>query len=99
MSFYKFPRTPHLLVIPGLNIRDDKVLSENEAKKFYEPVVIIEEKVDGANVGISFENGELKLQNRGNYLLPGDQQQFDPIWEWAYSRLHQLEDTVEDKYI
>ena len=99
MSFFKFPRTPHLFVIPGLDIRDDKVVPESEAEKFYKSPVIVEEKVDGANVGISFENNELKFQNRGNYILSGGQPQFEPIWDWGYKRLHQLSDILQDRYI
>jgi len=100
MSFFKFPRTPHLFVVPGLNIRDDKLLSLEEAALFYSNPVIIEEKVDGANVGISMNpDGNLLVQNRGNYIRPGEHPQFDTLWGWLYSRSHLLSDFLNDRYV
>jgi ATP-dependent RNA circularization protein (DNA/RNA ligase family) len=100
MTFYKFPRTPHLFVLPGLNIRDDKILSEEDASLFFKTnMVIVEEKVDGANVGISFDNNELKLQNRGNYIQPNSEPQFETIWNWAYQKLSLLESHLGNRYI
>jgi hypothetical protein len=100
MVFHKFPRTPHLFIMPGLNIRDDKVWSESEADLFYHSPIVIEEKVDGANVGISFDiNETLCVQNRGNYITPGSHPQFDPLWEWAYSRVHLLKSLLNYRYI
>lgn len=67
MEFLKFPRTPHLFVVSGLDIRDDKVLPEPEYQLFLNNNIIIEEKVDGANVGISLsKKGDLLIQNRGD---------------------------------
>jgi ATP-dependent RNA circularization protein (DNA/RNA ligase family) len=100
MSFFKFPRTPHVFIIPGLNIRDDKLLSPQEAALFYNNPVIVEEKVDGANIGISINTeGELQVQNRGNYIRPGEHPQFDTLWEWIYSRAHLLSDILANRYI
>lgn len=100
MSFFKFPRTPHLFVVPGLNIRDDKLLAQEEAELFYSNPVIIEEKVDGANVGISMSpDGKLQVQNRGNYIRPGKHPQFDTLWEWLYKRAHLLSDTLTNRYV
>jgi ATP-dependent RNA circularization protein (DNA/RNA ligase family) len=100
MSFFKFPRTPHVFVLPGLNIRNDKLLSPEEAALFYKNPVIVEEKVDGANIGISLnKDGELQVQNRGNYIRPGEHPQFDTLWEWIYSRAHLLSDMLADRFI
>ena len=80
MEFFKFPRTPHIFVIPGLNIRDDKVLSDQECVAFLNNTIRLEEKIDGANIGISLsQDGELLIQNRGNYILPGNHPQFNFI--------------------
>lgn len=100
LNFTKFPRTPHLFVLPGLNIRDDKVLSPAEAQVFFDNDIIVEEKVDGANVGFSFtEAGEMKIQNRGNFLSPNSNSQFDTIWDWAYKRVHSLSHYLTSRYI
>lgn len=60
-------------------MKDDKLL-----RKWAKCTAIIEEKVDGANVGISFSNGKLTLQSRNN-ILHGDpkERQFDLFKSWA----------------
>ncbi len=99
-NFLKFPRTPHLFVMSGLNVRDDKVLSSEERSLFYANPIILEEKTDGANVGISFSsNGELRVQNRGNYIIPGFAPQFDKIWPWLSKRTEQLHETLKDRFV
>jgi len=100
MKFVKYPKTPHLFILPGLDIRDDKILPPHEAEDFYKNDIIVEEKVDGANVGFSFtEMGEVKIQNRGNYLSQSDHSQFDIIWDWAYRRTDLLFRTLTTRYI
>ena len=58
-----FPRTPHLFGSrPG---RDDKVLSETETDAMLAGPLVVQEKVDGSNVGLSLDDaGQLLLQNR-----------------------------------
>ena len=100
MNFNKFPRTPHLFVLPGINIRDDKVLPVEESESFYSNPIVIEEKVDGANLGISLGSSEeIKVQNRGNYIQPGADRQFDTLLEWIYSRHDLIKNHVEGNYI
>ena len=36
-SFFKFPSTPHLAALSGVEIRDDKVLTASERNAFLEP--------------------------------------------------------------
>ena len=75
-DFFKFPSTPHLADMPGLDIRGDKVLTVSERDELLGHDLIVEEKVDGANLGISFDaEGNIRAQNRGAYLhLPGSGQ-------------------------
>ncbi|MDD3918234.1 MAG: hypothetical protein PHX00_13850 [Synergistaceae bacterium] len=71
-DFFKFPSTPHLAVLLGVDVRGDKVMSEKERDEFLRHEITVEEKIDGANLGISFDGGgNLWLQNRGasfNYI-------------------------------
>jgi hypothetical protein len=68
-DFHKFPRTPHLAVLSDGVIRDDKVMSASERKMFLSHELVVEEKVDGANLGISFDGeARVRCQNRGSYL-------------------------------
>lgn len=66
----KFPKTPHLHWLSPQPARDDKVMSSAEAEAFLAGgECVVEEKVDGANLGLSFdESGRLRAQNRGNFL-------------------------------
>ena len=68
-DFFRFPHTPHIAWLGQGQPRDDKVLSPEEAKAFLQADIVIEEKVDGANLGFSLgPQGELRAQNRGHYL-------------------------------
>jgi hypothetical protein len=82
-DFFKFPHTPHLAWLGSHSPRQDKVLSPPEARELLSGEVLIEEKVDGANLGLSVgPSGELRAQNRGNYLGPRAHPQFQPLWPW-----------------
>ncbi len=55
-GFFKFPSTPHLALLGDVEIRGDKVMSELERAEFLCHEFAVEEKVDGANLGISFDS-------------------------------------------
>ncbi len=99
-DFFKFPSTPHLATFPGVVIRDDKVLSETERNVFLQHDLVVEEKVDGANLGISFDSeGNARLQNRGAYLhLPGSGQ-WKKLDQWLMPRTDSLFEYLSDRYI
>lgn len=77
---YKYPRTRH---IEGSRAQhgdlDDHV--PFEALKGLN--LVVEEKMDGSNCGISFEEGVLRLQSRGHYLNGGDYPHFNLFKQWA----------------
>jgi len=87
-EFYRFPRTPHLAWLGSGGPRDDKVLSAAEASLFLARDIIVEEKVDGANVGLSVgDDGCLRAQNRGGYLKREHcHPQFRPLFGWLAPR-------------
>lgn len=86
-DFFKFPHTPHLAWLASAPARQDKVLSPPEVRELLAGEVLIEEKVDGANVGLSVgPSGELRAQNRGSYLGPRASPQFQPLWPWLEAR-------------
>lgn len=44
-------------------------MSDSECGEFLRHELVVEEKIDGANLGISFDNsGNFQAQNRGSYL-------------------------------
>lgn len=99
-DYVKFPKTPHLIWLGTEAPREDKVLTRTEAEAFLRQPVIVEEKVDGANLGISFDmNGNLFVQNRGHLVERGRKGQFDPLWAWLSERETRLFDTLENRLI
>jgi hypothetical protein len=93
-SFYKFPHTPHLLWLGEGTPREDKVLPSDEVGEFLTSELIVEEKVDGANMGLSLgPDGRLRAQSRGNYLAPGRcHAQWNLLWPWLAERREALEE-------
>lgn len=86
-NFFRFPHTPHLAWLGASAPRDDKVLSPGEARSLLSGEAIVEEKLDGANLGISVDPlGKLRLQNRGQYLVPPFGGQFSRAAGWLTQR-------------
>ena len=82
-AFFRFPHTPHLAWLGDGQPRDDKVLSPTEAAVLLAGEVVVEEKLDGANLGFSVDAaGQLWAQNRGQYLLPPHAGQFARLDSW-----------------
>src|SRR5690606_34727110 len=51
--FFRFPRTAHLVWLGEGQPRDDKVLLPSDAEALLAGSVVVEEKIDGANIGFS----------------------------------------------
>ncbi|UCZ57299.1 RNA ligase family protein [Desulfurispirillum indicum] len=99
-DFFKFPSTPHLATMPGVDIRGDKVLTESERDAFLTHEVTVEEKVDGANMGLSFDaHGNIRAQNRGAYLHLPCSGQWKKLGEWLAIHSDTLFEHLSDRYI
>ena len=82
-NFFRFPHTPHLAWLASGIPRDDKVLTPTEAKMLLAGEVVVEEKLDGANLGFSLGvDGRLRVQNRGQYLAEPYTGQFARLSPW-----------------
>ncbi len=82
-ELWKYPRTRHL---QGSRMQaGDEDLADYPFEDIRGAFATLEEKVDGANCGISFDaQGTLRLQSRGHYLSGGPQErQFDLFKAWA----------------
>lgn len=80
---FKYPRTRH---IRGSRFQHgDHDLEAADWSELAGKHLVVEEKVDGANCGISFsEEGDLLLQSRGHYLRGGARERhFDLLKQWA----------------
>jgi hypothetical protein len=94
-EFFKFPRTPYLAPRSAREARRDRVFSEEEAVSFLSASIVVEEKIDGANLGISLSpSGTIMAQNRGSYLEKPAAVQFQPLWTWLSVRSEALKEVL-----
>jgi hypothetical protein len=98
-DFVKYPRTPHLFGSRGTD--DDKHLGETESTKFLaDPSLIVEEKIDGTNVGIHFTSaGRMVLQCRGHEITEGMHPQYDLFKQWSIVKRATLEEMLSTDFI
>jgi hypothetical protein len=95
----KYPRTPHLAgsrLQPG-----DHDLAQAPFEHIRGRQLVVEEKLDGANAGISFgRDGRLLLQSRGHYLTGGPRErQFAPLKSWAATIADRLRPVLTDRFV
>lgn len=98
-SLIKYPRTHHLQgsrVQPG-----DEDLSQLAYDELPAGLLVIEEKLDGANAAFSFDHaGALRLQSRGHFLTGGFRERhFNLFKAWADCHATQLYDRIGDRYV
>jgi hypothetical protein len=96
---HKYPRTRHL---EGSRLQPGD--EDLEAVPFAELAgrfLVVEEKIDGANAGLSFdETGRLWLQSRGHFLTGGEREKhFDLFKQWANARAAVLRDALGGRYV
>jgi len=94
-EFFRFPHTPHIAWLASGAPRDDKVLSPEEAEALLAGEVVLEEKLDGANLGFSVSpDGVLRAQNRGQYLPQPFHGQFARLGPWLAEHEDKLFDAL-----
>lgn len=99
-TFFRFPHTPHITWLGIGGLRYDKLLSRHEVEELLSGEVIIEEKVDGANIGFSLdEKGELQVQNRGSFLEQPYGGQFSRLNDWLGQFTSQMESHLTENLI
>ena len=99
-GFFRYPHTPHIDWLAEGQPRDDKVLSPVESARLLASEVVIEEKLDGANLGFSIgPDGELRAQNRGQYLLRPFTGPFARLADWLQAHQDRLFDALTEPLI
>lgn len=98
-NFVKYPRTPHLFGSTGT--ADDKHLGRGESARFIaDGSLIVEEKLDGTNVGIHFTSGgRMVLQCRGHEITEGMHPQYDLFKQWTSVKRPMLEAMLGSRFI
>ncbi len=99
-EFFRFPHTPHIAWLGDREPRGDKLLPPLEVESFLSSELVVEEKVDGANVGFSIDqHGELRAQNRGAWIDKGVGGQFKHLWKWIKQYEYQLKLALDSDLI
>ena len=96
---FKYPRTRH---IEGSRLQaGDEDLKSVKFEVIKDKYIVVEEKVDGANAGISFDkSGNLLLQSRGHFFNGGyGEKQFSLFKMWANSNKDELESILGSRYV
>jgi hypothetical protein len=99
MLLHKYPRTFHLQgsrLQPG-----DEDLNAVPWSEVVGRPVVAEEKMDGANTGLSFDaNGKLYLQSRGHFLTGGPRERhFNRLKQWANGVAAELWDRLGSRFV
>lgn len=90
-NFFRFPHTPHVAWLGEGIPRDDKLLAPQEVDRLLATEVVVEEKLDGANLGISLrQDGQPRVQNRGQYLVEPFSGQFSRLSSWLSQHHYEL---------
>jgi len=95
----KYPRTQHL---QGSRLQEgDEDLSQVPFSEILGKHIVIEEKIDGANSAISFnDKGELLLQSRGHYLTGGyNERHYNLMKQWANNNKDLFYSVLGSRYI
>lgn len=95
----KYPRTPH---IEGSRFQPgDEDLDGVAYQEVVGRFLVVEEKLDGANSGLSFdENGQMWLQSRGHFLTGGPRERhFDLFKRWSRTHQSALWELLGSRYI
>jgi hypothetical protein len=96
---YKYPRTHH---IEGSRLQEgDEDLDSIPFDQLKDRFIVVEEKLDGANSGISFDkDGILLLQSRGHYLDGGARErQFNLLKTWANAHKQALWNILGSRFV
>jgi hypothetical protein len=99
LELVKYGRTPHIL---GSRLqKGDSRRMQIKYEKLAGRYIVVEEKVDAAQTGISFSPGaELLHQSKGHYLVGGGKErQFNLFKRWTSAHEGELLQCLEDRFI
>lgn len=99
MDFRKYPRIRHL--DGSARHGDDDQLPRASLEELRGKHVVVTEKLDGANAGVSFDvTGTPVLQSRGHVLTGGARERhFALLKAWAQAHRDVLYDALQDRYV
>jgi hypothetical protein len=88
MRQYELYRIPH----PSIKITDKRYLDRGSLKRLFSGPCILEEKLDGSQMGISFKGGAPYVQTKNSHLLESDKRvAFKGAWAWVWENIEAVE--------
>eukprot|EP01064_Diplonema_japonicum_P008638 TRINITY_DN16073_c0_g1_i1.p1 TRINITY_DN16073_c0_g1~~TRINITY_DN16073_c0_g1_i1.p1 ORF type:complete len:981 (+),score=235.85 TRINITY_DN16073_c0_g1_i1:37-2979(+) len=96
----KFPRTQHLYSVGKGSVgRDDLLLSAEDAKSYHSEKTVVEEKIDGSNLGIWFdEDMNVVCMNRGKAVTSSSGSQWGKLDAWLDEKRSELYKILGQRY-
>lgn len=101
-DFLQFPRTDFLYNDGGLpkTVVKRQLLTADELEACLGGPLIVEEKIDGSNVGLSFDsNGVLQFQGKTRYFGTNTHPQHHLFFDWGWQRRDALWDVLGDEAV
>ena len=94
----KYPRTRH---VEGSRRQIGDTPDDKKIAELRDSDLVVEEKVDGANSGISFNaSGDLFLQSRGHFLTGGGRERHFSLFKtWANVHAPRFRDVIGSRFI
>jgi hypothetical protein len=96
-ELYKYPRTRHIET--SRSQAGDEDLEAVPWEEIAGKHLVVEEKLDGANCGISFSEGRAWLQSRGHFLTGGPRERhFNLLKTWVGAHEVELYECLGERY-
>ncbi len=95
---YAYPRTDH---IKGSAVVDDDA-SQDVPKEWLNGKyrIVVQEKVDGTNVGVHFEQPWVPVpQKRSGLILQGEHEQYVRFRDWCFDQVEPLWNALSERYV
>lgn len=94
--FLKYSKT-YRIRVPQFDVKGKFMLSGADTQSLLSGQVVIQEKLDGANVAVIGTKQEpgWRLQKRGSLLGPGDHEQFNYFVNWAHKNFEKMKQVPE----
>lgn len=98
--FRKYEKT-YRIKVPQFEVPGKFTLSDADTKRLLVGQVVIEEKLDGANIGIIRTKSSpfFRLQKRGSLVGPSEHAQFNFFVNWSYQNVAPVVDHIPKGYI